>query len=188
MKRCSQCEFVYEDDQALCDMDGGELVYEPTLYPMAGTAIAVVTPPMKLRSRSFLLTAGATVIMGLFLGIGFFGLSYRPQSTSSPTSVTEPASVAPPAIAQPGMAATASEATPSQSEPTVSPAASVKTRNVATAASSSAAKPAPTVARPTSSREVKKSEPTKTNQKEDSKVGSLLKKTGRILKKPFSKW
>ena len=27
MKRCPQCEFIYEDDQTLCDMDGKELVY-----------------------------------------------------------------------------------------------------------------------------------------------------------------
>lgn len=31
MKLCSQCEFIYEDDQELCDMDGAELVHEPTL-------------------------------------------------------------------------------------------------------------------------------------------------------------
>src|SRR5262245_60285295 len=95
MKRCSQCEFVYEDDQARCDMDGSDLVYEPTLYPMAETALAVTTPPMKLRSRSFVLTAVATVIMGLFLGIGFFGLSYRSELPSSPTPATEPAPAAP---------------------------------------------------------------------------------------------
>ncbi len=29
MKLCSQCEFIYEDDQERCDMDGAELVYEP---------------------------------------------------------------------------------------------------------------------------------------------------------------
>ena len=31
MKLCPQCEFIYEDSQALCDMDGQELVYEPTI-------------------------------------------------------------------------------------------------------------------------------------------------------------
>jgi hypothetical protein len=31
MKLCSQCQFIYEDEQELCDMDGAELVYEPTL-------------------------------------------------------------------------------------------------------------------------------------------------------------
>jgi hypothetical protein len=29
MKLCSQCEFIYEDDQESCDMDGAELVYQP---------------------------------------------------------------------------------------------------------------------------------------------------------------
>ena len=28
MKLCPQCEFIYEDDQTLCDMDGRELVYD----------------------------------------------------------------------------------------------------------------------------------------------------------------
>ena len=195
MKRCSQCEFVYEDDQARCDMDGGELVYEPTLYPMGETALAVTTPPIKLRSRSFILTAAATAIMGLFLGIGFLGLSHRSELPTSPTPAAEPAPVAP-AIVQPAMAATASEATPStnetttaSNETTVSPAANVKSRNAAApaAASSSAPKPAPAATGAASPIETKKSEPPKATQKEDSKVGSLLKKTGRILKKPF-KW
>jgi hypothetical protein len=31
MKLCPQCDFIYEDDQRCCDMDGMELVYEPTL-------------------------------------------------------------------------------------------------------------------------------------------------------------
>lgn len=181
MKRCSQCDFVYEDEQGVCDMDGGELVYEPTLYPTAGTAIVVATRRMKFRSRSFILTAGATVIMGLFLGIGFFGLSERTKSPTSPATVTQPASV--PVMVQPAMAATSSEPTPSPDEP-VSPAANVKSRNAA-AKTSSAAKPAATVSRSPSPGEVKRSVPAKTNQKEDSKVGSLLKKTGRILKKPF---
>lgn len=182
MKRCSQCDFVYEDDQGVCDMDGGELVYEPTLYPTAGTALAVAAPPpMKFRSRSFVLTAGATVIMGLFLGIGLFGLSDRTKSPTSPATVTRPESV--PVIVQPAMAATSSEPTPSPDEPAVSPAAKVKSRN--TAAASSTAKPAATVSRSPIPRETKSSVPAKANQKEDSKVGSLLKKTGRILKKPF---
>ena len=31
MKLCTQCQFIYEDDQERCDMDGAELIYEPTL-------------------------------------------------------------------------------------------------------------------------------------------------------------
>ena len=39
MKLCSQCEFIYEDDQERCDMDGAELVYEPTLEHTFQTAL-----------------------------------------------------------------------------------------------------------------------------------------------------
>ncbi len=39
MKLCSQCEFIYEDDQERCDMDGAELVYEPTLEHTFHTAL-----------------------------------------------------------------------------------------------------------------------------------------------------
>ncbi|HEY8186258.1 MAG TPA: hypothetical protein VIF64_09330 [Pyrinomonadaceae bacterium] len=38
MKLCPQCEFIYEDDQTLCDMDGRELVYDqedPLAYEKA---------------------------------------------------------------------------------------------------------------------------------------------------------
>ena len=189
MKRCSQCDFVYEDDQARCDMDGGELVYEPTLYPATETAMVVARPPMKFRSRSFILTAAATVIMGSFLGIGFFGFSGGSQS---PTPATNPVSVQPPVIVQPAMAATSSEPTPSSdasSSPdksTVIPAANVKSKNAAAPSVSASAKPAPAASRSPVPRESKPA-PTKVKQ-EDSKVGSLLKKTGRILKKPFRKW
>ena len=30
MKLCPQCEFIYEDDQRFCDMDGQELVHDPS--------------------------------------------------------------------------------------------------------------------------------------------------------------
>jgi hypothetical protein len=39
MKLCSQCHFIYEDDQERCDMDGAELVYEPTLETVPQSAL-----------------------------------------------------------------------------------------------------------------------------------------------------
>src|SRR5947207_11044374 len=35
MKLCPQCQFIYEDDQNLCDMDGKALVYDnrPGVFP-----------------------------------------------------------------------------------------------------------------------------------------------------------
>jgi hypothetical protein len=45
MKLCSQCEFIYEDDQERCDMDGAELVYEPTLeHVFPKSALAAKAP------------------------------------------------------------------------------------------------------------------------------------------------
>ncbi len=42
MKLCPQCEFIYEDDQTLCDMDGKELVYDPRALAFAGNVPAGV--------------------------------------------------------------------------------------------------------------------------------------------------
>ena len=33
MKRCPQCEFIYEDDQSMCDMDGVLLVFDSRTLP-----------------------------------------------------------------------------------------------------------------------------------------------------------
>ena len=41
MKLCPQCQFIYEDDQNLCDMDGNALVYDnrPVVFPDALPAV-----------------------------------------------------------------------------------------------------------------------------------------------------
>jgi hypothetical protein len=178
MKRCSQCDFVYEDDQSLCDMDGAELVYEPTLYPLPASAATTSSDPLvKTHWRSFALTAGATIILGAFLSIGFYGFTNRTeQQASSATTTASPESAPQPVIAPPDMAAT-----PSHSESPASPAANVKARSGA----AQAVKPSPVPFRSPAPKEVKKPLPAKANQEKESKVGSLLKKTGRILKKPF---
>ena len=177
MKRCSQCEFVYEDEQGVCDMDGSELVDEPTLYPPATNS--TTTSPPKFRSRSFFLTAAATLIMGTFLAIGFYGVSSRtPEPRSAVTPVA--AETAPPSVVvQPAM-----EATPESKD--TEPAREADSREDAKpkSASSATAKPSPSGTRTTTTREAKKPAPAQP-KKEDSKVGGLLKKTGRILKKPF---
>ncbi|MFN2492174.1 MAG: hypothetical protein ABR501_04735, partial [Pyrinomonadaceae bacterium] len=41
MKLCPHCDFIYEDDQTLCDMDGRELVYRPG--PGANDAVSSST-------------------------------------------------------------------------------------------------------------------------------------------------
>ncbi|HKY28816.1 MAG TPA: hypothetical protein VJM12_12830 [Pyrinomonadaceae bacterium] len=179
MKRCSQCEFVYEDEQGVCDMDGSELVYEPTLYPPPSNA--TTTSPLKFRSRSFILTAAATLIMGSVLAVGFYGVTNRSEP---PTSAVTPVASesAPPVVDEPAVTATpAEESTEAASEANVNAGdTDAKSRNAAT--TSAPAKPAGS--RTTTTRTSTK--PASAQPKKgDSKVGGLLKKTGRILKKPF---
>jgi hypothetical protein len=60
MKLCPQCEFIYEDDQTFCDMDGKVLVYDPRPLAFAGNVPAGVaqlshahTPDAATRSAEF---------------------------------------------------------------------------------------------------------------------------------------
>jgi hypothetical protein len=55
MKRCPQCEFIYEDDQSVCDMDGIRLVLDSRSFPKND-------PIKKLLWRSRMVTALATVV------------------------------------------------------------------------------------------------------------------------------
>lgn len=52
MKLCSQCEFIYEDDQERCDMDGAELVYEPTLEHVFPKSALQATTELERRGPS----------------------------------------------------------------------------------------------------------------------------------------
>src|SRR5215204_3637874 len=99
MKRCPQCEFIYEDDQSLCDMDGILLVYDSQKLPkQAKTA----TNPAKPQWKSRVLPAIAAVILATVLGLVYY-VSLQPkvvknsthapivnggQPTTSPTSST----------------------------------------------------------------------------------------------------
>lgn len=168
MKRCPKCEFIYEDDQSLCDMDGVLLVLDsrtlPNLHALQ-TVPAPKTPPKRNRA----VPAFATLILALVLGLVYYVSVQRktaqiadipPQPTAATTSNPIP-EVIPTTEAQPS----AEEPKP-ESKPAAHAAAPAPVKKAA-------AKPAPTPTKP------------KVEKKEDSKVGNILKKTGRILKKPF---
>src|SRR5918993_728170 len=72
MKRCPLCDFIYEDDQRLCDMDGIELVHDrgalvPTTAAAHGSAVAVKSPRKKLSVLPLVAAA---------LGVVFFSVYY----------------------------------------------------------------------------------------------------------------
>jgi hypothetical protein len=177
MKRCPKCEFIYEDDQSLCDMDGVLLVLDSRKLPnheALQTVPATKTAPKRNRA----VPAFATVILALVLGLVYYVSvhrkatqnSYTPPAPSAASTTTNPVpaevNVNPAPEAQPPAA---EEPKPESPKPTAAAAAPAPVKKVA-------AKPAPA---PT---------PIKAKveeKKDESKVGSILKKTGRILKKPF---
>jgi len=175
MKRCPQCEFIYEDDQSLCDMDGILLVFDSRTLP---TGNALTTVPAKAQAkRHRAVPAFATLILALVLSMVYYVSTQRKAAesayTAPPSAATTINAVAVPV---PEVNPTP-EAQPSE---TVQPEEVEKPKSAPKAATVSAVKK-PT-AKATSTAQVKTSTEPK---KEESKVGSILKKTGRILKKPF---
>ena len=219
MKVCPQCEFIYEDDQRLCDMEGAELVYDP-----APRALAVASDPagpmVNSRWRRFETTAVIGVVLGIVLVLSFdvFTLPTQEQLSTTASQKTNhsseqvtgesavppnldlslpvpvfapvdamPVPVAPPAEALPAPAAMASPESPSPQPMDLSgPGAK------ATSKASSVVKLSPEPSHPTAPRLAKSTrkpqragaKPREANHKE-SGIGTFLKKTGRILKKPF---
>ena len=164
MKRCPQCEFIYEDDQSLCDMDGVLLVLDSRTLPNLHALATVPAPPPKASPRrSRAVPAFATLVLALVLGMVYY-VSTRQPTYHPPAVPASTMSVAP--VTMPTLEPTP-EPTPVKEEvkPPAQPARKPATKSVAVAQT----KPSP-------------------QKKEDSKVNSILKKTGRILKKPFKKF
>lgn len=175
MKRCPQCEFIYEDDQSLCDMDGVLLVLDsrtlPNFHALATVEAPVMVSKPAWRHRTF--PAMAALILATVLSLVYFVSTQsgvrpavpagEPITISNTAGQTEPAAALP--VSDVSSVAPVVEEEP-KPEPTRAPATSPATKKAA----------AKTPTTPARSAEPKK---------DDSKVNSILKKTGRILKKPF---
>ena len=173
MKRCPKCEFIYEDDQSLCDMDGALLVFDARTLPnhhALQTVPAIKTTPKRNRA----VPAFATVILALVLGLVYYVSvhrkatqnSYTPPAPSAAASGSNPVpevNVNPTPETQPPV----EERKPEAAKPAAAAAAPAPVKKAAP-------KPAPTPAKAKAQ-----------EKKDESKVNSILKKTGRILKKPF---
>ena len=177
MKRCPQCEFIYEDDQSLCDMDGQLLVLDSRTLPHLH-ALATVEVPVAARApwRQRTFPAMAALILATVLSLVYFvstqqggvrsvapAASITAPISDQPAAVTEPAPPPPAVLESVAPAAVTEEPKPAPAKASASPAAKKASAKTPTTTQSRTAEP----------------------KKEDSKVGSILKKTGRILKKPF---
>ncbi len=187
MKRCSQCDFVYEDDQDHCDMDGRELVHDPRPLPLPENAAPPLAgPPAKLRWRKYAVLPVAGIILGVILFSVYYVSTHRaaPQNTNhSSVPVTAGPQSAPALV----LAAPVAPPTPT---PNPSPVPKVKATNRAapktTNSSAPVLRPTPRpFPSPTPKPVETKIKPERANNKKESKLGSILKKTGRMLKKPF---
>ena len=172
MKRCPQCEFIYEDDQSLCDMDGVLLVFDSRNLPNLHALTTVPALPVKVQpKRNRAVPAFATLILALVLGMVYYVSIHRRTAQDA---------YIPPA-----------EASAPESAPVLSPTPEPQpSQEVQTPAPPEEAKREP-ARQPATTTPVRKAKagtaikPESEPKKEDSKVGSILKKTGHILKKPF---
>src|SRR5687767_2117734 len=158
MKRCPLCDFIYEDGQGRCDMDGIELVPDHRTAPLREEASA---RPAKLRRRRFASLPVAGVILGMVLFPTYYVFTRRaaPQNTERPSVKV----------------ATDSPA------PYQSPVADVKAADRTTPPPPPGPTPPPRQVEKKSERPgEKRPEPKRAKDKKESKLGSILKKTGRM--------
>lgn len=212
MKRCPKCEFIYEDDQTCCDMDGIDLVFDHNSLPAAGSP-----EKQKPGFRRSLLVSIVGVVFGVVaMAIGYASIerafSQTPESSVPPATVNQPTPVAPKRSEKltpisetvDEIAEVATSVSPAggtdidhkssseaQPEPTETqskqltlatlPRATVQTRSTNSFKTVPQPRVATVQARPATARSQ-----TAESQK-DSKVVSLVKKTGRFLTKPFKR-
>jgi hypothetical protein len=219
MKRCPSCEFIYEDDQRLCDMDGQTLVFE-----QAEAALPQPQKPGKSRFKSVVLPAGAGLVLAGALSVVYYAAFTSPRmksvsaASSSPKSQQLDINSRVPSSTQSSLASTgAASALPSSTpappetpevtpeEPRRSGADKTARAHVSRTDGRLAIprgipplprlRPLPTLPdaqpmnrstkAPVTSRPNSSAQRDKPDGKKDSKFNSLLKKTGRVLTKPF---
>jgi hypothetical protein len=190
MKRCPQCDFIYEDDQSLCDMDGVLLVLDsrvlPNMHALAPIDAPVMATKSPWRHRTF--PAVAALILATVFSLVYFVSTHRTVPSPSPVGG---ASVMP-AAPEPAPLAESNPPSESPESNQAVPAPPVEQLNTAAVSREEERKPASTKASTTPSTKkasttapTTERKPADDEKKEENKVGSILKKTGRILKKPF---
>ena len=199
MKRCPQCEFIYEDEQTTCDMDGAMLAFEKNTATLD-------QPPS--RAKSFAVPAVVGTALAAVLVLAFYTsplLVAKPDAGQPSPALSAPLNpVSAPTPIHPAIAAPSTSPSP---EAVIEPAIKKRADNEKTSDANHASpktadsrltirRGLPPLPRVPSLRRLppvraQKSSASKTQSKvttppmKQSKVESFLKKTGRVITKPF---
>jgi hypothetical protein len=200
MKRCPHCEFIYEDDQSHCDMDGTRLTHDAHPLPKLQALTTTSTSgDSKARGRVVALVA-TLVLAGVMALVYYVSIRQSPRTTTVAISPTVEGTQ-PNAEVSPVAGSDSSATTPTGASETAKTAPSGENRSDTTdkpkVTESDTPKPEtkpspkPDTNRPVKAasqgRSTSHTSATAAKPEEDSKVRSALKKTGRFFKKalPF---
>ncbi len=194
MKRCPQCEFIYEDDQSHCDMDGMRLCHESQPLPKLQALITATEQAEKPKWRNRNVTLSASLVLACVLALVSLTSMRRQgdRETIPPIPILIETPSTGTAISTSATSETlTSEETSIENEVIDGPEASDperpdKAESTQSEVSESVARPnvkRQNVVRPSRSATPSSVGSTKQNEKEDSKVRSAIKKTGRFFKK-----
>lgn len=204
MKRCPQCEFIYEDDQSHCDMDGASLTHDSHPLPKLQALTTTRTETLnKSKWRTRVVPIIAALILTSVLGLVYY-VSIRQSSRRSTAVAISPTAESPannleasPASTSTGVASPESSGeTDSNTTPETKATTEANTaREPSSAVQPDSKKPeTKSSTKPTTIDRKPKTKPQAQNstsptasvkpvEKKDSKVRSVLRKTGRFLKK-----
>lgn len=179
MKRCSVCEFIYEDDQRFCEMDGIELPNDPASFQFSQNASPSSAATRSARFLRSPFSLAALSLMGVILSALVIGY-YDSVSQADSNAVTRQSigSLVPSARAESTDNLENQEGT-TAAEGSVSDALPAHGSGDRTGSSTDSEMGQRSTRPPRAS--------PAGDQKRDSKVTKMFKKTGRFLTKPFKK-
>lgn len=203
MKRCPQCEFIYEDEQSFCDMDGSKLAFDSRPLPNLQALTSVHVHSKKTNSRARVLPALASLILATVLSLVYYvsihqhrqlpvqnNYTANAETQISDTVPTQPevTNVAPLAPDTVSSAAQPSQpAVPEKDPPAVKDESKRTSASTDQKGKSNASRNVRDSRKAVSQNQTSQgpSKASSTDEKKESKVGTFLKKTGQLLKKPF---
>jgi hypothetical protein len=190
MKRCPECDFIYEEEQHLCDMDGMALVHDSCILPESSKAI--VPPPTRPVGRQLMLVVSVVVLTGFGLYLANYSASVEESHpvSSLVANASDSAALSAPRAAP--FSSRSIEDSADGSETTSDERLSERRESTGTAKAlpwrsiSPGSQAAARTSRPQlAGRRVKMVY--SPDEKRESRIGSFLKKTGRFFKRPFKR-